>query len=69
MTILCAGINHRDAALEIRERFAIGNHELKETLNNLQAIEGLSGAVVVSTCNRVELYASSINPTPVMFVP
>jgi glutamyl-tRNA reductase len=66
MTILCAGINHRDAALEIREKFVIGDHELQETLDNLRSIEGLSGAVVVSTCNRVELYASSLNPLPVM---
>jgi ABC-type transport system involved in cytochrome c biogenesis permease subunit len=66
VTILCAGINHRDAALEIREKFAIGNHELQETLDTLRAIEGLCGAVVVSTCNRVELYASSMNPLAVM---
>jgi len=66
MTILCAGINHREAALEIREKFAIGNHELVETLNSLRGIEGLSGAVIVSTCNRVELYASSINPAQVL---
>lgn len=66
MTILCAGINHRNTALELRERFAIGNHELGETLAKLRAIDGLFGAVVVSTCNRVELYASSVCPIRVL---
>lgn len=66
MTILCAGINHHNTALELRERFAIGNHELGDTLARLRSIDGLFGAVVVSTCNRVELYASSVCPIRVL---
>jgi glutamyl-tRNA reductase len=66
MTILCAGINHRNAALEVREKFAVGNHELQEALTRLRDIDGLFGAVIVSTCNRVEFYASSVCPLRVM---
>lgn len=66
MTILCAGINHRNAAIEVRERFAVGNHELEATLERMRRIDGLFGAVIVSTCNRVEFYASSVCPLRAM---
>ncbi len=66
MTILCAGINHRSAPVEIRERFAVGSHEVPTTLGDLRAIDGLVGAVIVSTCNRVEFYAASVCPIRVL---
>jgi glutamyl-tRNA reductase len=62
MTILCAGLNHQNAPVEIRERFAIGDPQMPETLAAVRAIDGLSGAVILSTCNRVEFYASSVCP-------
>jgi glutamyl-tRNA reductase len=62
MTIFCAGLTHREASIELREKFAIGEAELEETLAELRQIEGVEGVVVVSTCNRVEFYASG--PTP-----
>lgn len=66
MNIVCAGINHRTAPVEIRERFAVGSHELEETLGGLRSIDGLAGAVVLSTCNRVEFYTASVCPIRVM---
>ena len=66
MTILCAGINHRNASIDVRERFAIGTHELESVLSRMRGIDGLFGAVVVSTCNRVEFYASSVCPLRAM---
>ncbi len=62
MNILCAGLNHQNAPIEVREKFAVGQHELADTLDAVRAIDGLSGAVILSTCNRVEFYASSICP-------
>ncbi|MBK9926392.1 MAG: glutamyl-tRNA reductase [Anaerolineales bacterium] len=53
MYILCVGINHATAPLHIRERFAFDS-EFKPTLN-----ESLAGLIVLSTCNRVELYATA----------
>lgn len=66
MNIVCAGINHRTAPVEVREKFAIGAHELPVTLGSLRAIDGLVGAVVVSTCNRVEYYTASVCPLRAM---
>ncbi len=62
MTILCAGINHHVAPVDVRERFAVANHEVASVLDSMRRIDGLSEAVVVSTCNRVEFYAASICP-------
>lgn len=62
MNILCAGLNHRTAHLEVRERFAVREEEMTEVLDRLCRVEGVTGAVVLSTCNRVELYASSLCP-------
>jgi glutamyl-tRNA reductase len=62
MTILCAGINHHVAPVDVRERFAVANHEVAGVLEDMRRIDGLSEAVVVSTCNRVEFYAASICP-------
>ena len=62
MNILCAGLNHRTAHLEVRERFAVREEEMTEVLGRLRTVEGVSGVVMLSTCNRVELYASSLCP-------
>jgi glutamyl-tRNA reductase len=60
VNILCAGINHRTAHLELREHFAVREEEMAPLLRRLREIDGVSGAVMLSTCNRVELYASGI---------
>ncbi len=62
MNILCAGLNHRMAHIDVRERFAVRETEMGDMLGRLREIEGVTGAVMLSTCNRVELYASSICP-------
>lgn len=62
MNIVCAGINHVATPVEIRERFAVRDHDLPEVLRDACEIDGLAGAVVLSTCNRVEVYAASLCP-------
>ncbi len=62
MNILCAGLNHQSAPLEIREKFAVGAHGIEEALRAVRTIDGLAGAVILSTCNRVEFYAASLCP-------
>jgi glutamyl-tRNA reductase len=66
MNIVCAGISHRDAAVDVREKFAVASDDLEETLSRLRRIDGLVGAVIVSTCNRVEYYTASVCPIRAM---
>jgi glutamyl-tRNA reductase len=62
VNILCAGINHHIAPVEVRERFSVQQHEVVDVLKQIREIDGLSEAVVVSTCNRVEFYTAGICP-------
>ena len=62
MQILCLGISHRSAPLEVRERFAVPDHELSAAVAQLARVPGVSEAVIVSTCNRVEYYVASEEP-------
>jgi glutamyl-tRNA reductase len=56
MTILLAGINHRGATLDIRERIAYRASEVSAALEQLQSSTGAVEGVILSTCNRTEVY-------------
>lgn len=66
MNIVCAGVSHRNTAVEVREKFAVGPHEMEAALEQVRKIDGLAGAVIVSTCNRVEYYTASVCPIRVL---
>jgi glutamyl-tRNA reductase len=56
MNIFCFGISHQTANVEVRERFAIPDSALADSLTRLARITGVQEGVVLSTCNRTELY-------------
>jgi glutamyl-tRNA reductase len=56
MNFLALGINHNSAALEVRERVAFAPDQVGEALEELCALPGVDDAVILSTCNRTELY-------------
>lgn len=58
MPIAVIGANHRSAPIEVRERFAIGRSETPSVLANLVDTGVSREAVLLSTCNRTELYVS-----------
>lgn len=57
MPIQVGGLNHRVAPLEIRERLAFSGTELKSKLARMADSADLEELVVLSTCNRTEVYA------------
>lgn len=57
MPLICLGLSHHTAPVEIRERVAILPRNLGDTAKEIAALPGLQEAVVVSTCNRMEIYA------------
>jgi glutamyl-tRNA reductase len=59
MELLCLGLNHRTAPVEVRERFAVGMTKLGEAANELIALAEASEGVVISTCNRTEFYLAA----------
>ncbi len=56
MDLLCLGLNHRTAPVEVRERFAVPGHQLAETSAELAKLDGVAEGLVISTCNRTEYY-------------
>jgi glutamyl-tRNA reductase len=56
MTLTALGINHNTAAVAIRERVAFAPETLGEALLDACASAGLQELVILSTCNRTELY-------------
>ena len=58
MTLLALGINHKTAPVSLRERVTFSPDTLDQALNSLLAQPMVQGGVVLSTCNRTELYLS-----------
>jgi glutamyl-tRNA reductase len=56
MPVRIIGISHRTAPLEIRERFVFPDAQVQETLDTIIRGGHASEAVLLSTCNRTELY-------------
>ncbi len=52
------GINHTTAPVEIRENISFNADSLSDALSSLKQCPGVSEAVILSTCNRTEIYCS-----------
>jgi len=61
MNFFVLGVNHKTAPVEVRERFAIPEARLPEALAKLTSMQGIEEGMIVSTCNRVEIFARSQN--------
>ena len=57
MQLVVLGLNHKTVSVEIRERFAISADSINKGIHHLDDYEGIEEAVVLSTCNRTEIYA------------
>lgn len=57
MEIVALGISHKTAPVEVREKYSFADGAVSEALDRIRKIEGVEEAVLVSTCNRVEIYA------------
>ena len=56
MSLVALGINHNTASVELREKIAFSPDQMIEALQQLKQLNFGSEAVIVSTCNRTELY-------------
>ncbi|MFC5864884.1 glutamyl-tRNA reductase [Acidicapsa dinghuensis] len=62
MTLILLGINHKTAPIALREQAAISRERLTEALQAAAEIAGVREAMILSTCNRVEVLATLENP-------
>jgi glutamyl-tRNA reductase len=58
MSILVVGISHRTAPVDVLERVALDDESARKLSADLLDSEHVSEAVVISTCNRVEVYVA-----------
>ena len=61
MPLILVGLNHRTAPVDVRERLNVSDAKLDDTTTSLRDIEGVDGAAILSTCNRVEAIVSTRN--------
>jgi len=57
--ILLIGLNHKTAPVEIRECIGFAGDESNQALHDLHALEAVHEVLLVSTCNRVEVLATT----------
>jgi glutamyl-tRNA reductase len=63
MNLLVIGLNHRSAPVEVRERLAFAKDSLGDASRRLLSASPVLEAAILSTCNRVEVYALASNLT------
>ncbi|MBU5595301.1 glutamyl-tRNA reductase [Amphibacillus sp. MSJ-3] len=61
MHIIQVGVSHQIASLEIRERFNFTEESIKQAMLSLQEYDEIDENVIISTCNRVEIYVVTAN--------
>jgi glutamyl-tRNA reductase len=62
MPLFVAGLSHKNAPVALREQLAVEEDKLRELLHDLQSSDVLREVVVLSTCNRVEVYGVAAAP-------
>ena len=58
INLLVLGLSHRTAPVAVREKLSVQPENLDEVLRRLAALPGVREAALLSTCNRVEIYAA-----------
>jgi glutamyl-tRNA reductase len=57
VSILVVGLSHRTAPVSLLEKVSVGADELRKTLDEIYGAETVSEVLLLSTCNRIEVYA------------
>ena len=64
MPILTLGISFRRAPIELLERLSFADDDLVKAYRHALDLDAVDEAVILSTCNRVEIYAKVPGTTP-----
>ena len=58
MELIVIGLNHKTASIDLRERLAFAEDEMETALHQVKSLPSLRENMILSTCNRVEIYAA-----------
>ena len=59
MNIIILGLNHKSAPIEVREKISFSGSRIDEALRDIRKCDGIEEALILSTCNRTEIYVAS----------
>ena len=59
MTISVIGLNHKSASLDVREKYSFASDACSLLLRRIKKMPEIKEVLVISTCNRTEIYADS----------
>jgi glutamyl-tRNA reductase len=62
MALVVVGLNHQTAPLQVRERFSVARVQLCDALNRVARDHDVQECVILSTCNRTEIYTVTQSP-------
>lgn len=57
MNIVVVGLSHKTAAVEVREKLSIPENRIEESIQHLLTYPHIEEVAIISTCNRLEIYA------------
>jgi len=57
MTVLVVGLSHRTAPVSVLEKAAVASDDVSKILDELHGTEAIGEVMLLSTCNRIEIYA------------
>lgn len=58
MSLVVAGVNHKTAPIAVRERVSFAPEQIGDALCELRSFQGIDEALILSTCNRTEIYCN-----------
>ena len=64
LKLCCLGVSHKTAPVSIREQFSFKGEDLEDALLKLNALPSIEEGMILSTCNRVEVYFTTRSETP-----
>ncbi len=59
MNLIVVGLSHKTAPIELRERLAFSETHIQDALKKLLCLPAIREGLILSTCNRVEIYAKA----------
>jgi glutamyl-tRNA reductase len=67
MHLITLGLNHKTASIGLREKLAVNQGSVTETIGEIMHYADVNAAVLVSTCNRTEIYLEASSLTSVLY--
>ena len=64
LKLCCLGVSHKTAPVSVREQFSFKGEEIERALLKLNSLSSVEESLILSTCNRVEIYFTTRAETP-----